>query len=121
LSFTATQPPASKQEIATPATYPPGNTVTDFDHFPDVHDVSAPLSPITEQLEAETQDTEYAASLVNAVIRFRGAQRPSLNTTDFPVVVTAMQNLDCVHETEIRYLGPELSLDVHFVPLNEKI
>jgi len=121
LSFTATQVPPTKHEIATPATYPPWNTVNGLDHRPDIHVVTAPLSPMTEHSAAETQETEYAPALLKAVMGIGGDQLPLWNVVDSPVMVTAMQNFEAVHETEISHFGAEPWLGVHFFPLNAKI
>src|SRR5580704_18014505 len=43
MSFTTTQVLAAAHEMATPATKPPGKTVTGLDHRPDIHVVTAPL------------------------------------------------------------------------------
>jgi len=121
LSFTATQLFPVEHEIATPATPPPGNTVKGRDHRPDVHVVAAPLSPMTEHSAAETQETEYEKALFKAVMSLGGDQLPLWNVVESPVVVTAMQNLEAVHEIEISPFGAVPWLGVHFFPLNAKI
>ena len=121
LSFTATQLLPSEHEIATPATYPPGNTVKGLDHCPVFHVVTAPLSPMTEHSAADTQEIEYAPALLKAGIGLGSDQIPLWNVVESPVVVTAMQNFEAVHETEISDFGPEPWLGVHLVPLNDKI
>jgi hypothetical protein len=121
LSFTATQLLPEEHEIATPATYPPGNTVKGLDHRPDIHVVTAPLSPITEHSAAVAQETEYAPALLKAGMSLGSDQLPLWNVIESPVVVTAMQNREAVHETEIRNFGAEPWLGVHLVPLNDSI
>ena len=92
-----------------------------LDHRPDIHVVTLSLSPMTVHSAADPQETEYAPALLKAVMGLGGDQLPLWNVVASPVVVTAMQNLDAVHETEISNFGPELSLGVHLVPLNAKI
>src|SRR5664280_456175 len=121
LSFTATQVLPAEHEIATPATYPPGNNVKGLDHRPEIHVVTAPLSPMTEHSAADTQETEYAPALLNAGMSLGDDQLPLWNVDESPVIVTAMQNFEAVQETEISLLGPERWLDVHLFPLNAKI
>ena len=120
-SFTATQWLPVEHEIATPATYPPGNTVKGLDHRPDIHVAAAPLSPMTEHSAADTQETEYAPALLKAGMSLGGDQLPLRNVIDSPLMVTAMQNLDAAHETEISPFGAESRLGVHLRPLNAKI
>jgi hypothetical protein len=76
---------------------------------------------MTEHSAADTQETEYAPALVKAGIGLDGDQLPLWNVVEFPVVVTAMQNLEAAHETEISPFGTEPLLSVHLVPLNAKI
>lgn len=121
LSFTATQLPPAEHEIATPATYPPGNTVKGLDHRPDIHIATAPLSPMTEHSAADTQETEYAPAFLKAGMSLGDDQVPLWKVVESPMVVTAMQNLEAVHETEIIDFGPETRLGVHLVPLNARI
>jgi|SRR5665213_2715273 len=120
-SFTATQWLPVEHEIATPATYPPGNTVKGLDHRPDIHVAAAPLSPMTEHSAADTQETEYAPALLKAGMSLGGDQLPPWNVVESPVVVTAMQKLVAEHETEISHFGAVPWLGVHFLPLNAKI
>ncbi len=110
-----------EHEIATPATYPPGNTVKGLDHRSDIHDVTAPLSPMTEHSAADTQETEYAPAFLKAGMGLGGDQLPPWNVVESPVVVTAMQNREAAQETEISDFGPETWLGNHLVPLNAKI
>jgi hypothetical protein len=121
LSFTATQLFPVEHEIATPATYPPGKTVKGLDHRPDIHVATAPLSPMTEHSAADTQETEYAPALLKAGMSLGGDQLPLWNVIESPVVVTAMQNFEAVHETEISNFGAVPWLGVHFFPLNDRI
>jgi hypothetical protein len=58
LSFTATQSPPLEHEIATPAEKPPENTFAGLDHIPTVHEVAAPLRPMTEHCELDAQEIE---------------------------------------------------------------
>jgi hypothetical protein len=76
---------------------------------------------MTEHSAADTQETEYAPALLKAGMSLGGDQLPLWNVVEFPVVVTAMQNLEPAHETEISHFGPETWLGVHLVPLNAKI
>jgi hypothetical protein len=76
LSFTATQLLPSEHEIATPATYPPGNTVKGLDHRPDFHVVTDPFSPMTEHSAADTQEIEYAPALLKARMGLASDQLP---------------------------------------------
>ena len=121
LSFTATQLLPVEHEIATPATYPPEKTVKGLDHRPDIHVATAPLSPMTEHSPADTQETEYAPALLKAGMSLGGDQLPLWNVIESPVVVTAMQNFEAVHETEISNFGAVPWLGVHFFPLNDRI
>jgi hypothetical protein len=121
LSFTATQLLLVEHEIATPAAYPPRNTVKGLDHRPDVHVATAPLSPMTEHSAADTQETEYAPALLKAGMGLGSDQLPLLNVIESPVVVTAIQNFETVHETEISHFGAVPWLGVHFFPLNDRM
>ena len=121
LSFTATQLFSVEHEIATPATYPPGKTIKGLDHRPDIHVIVAPLSPMTEHSAADGHETEYAPAFLKAGMSLGGDQLPRWNVVESPVVVTAMQNLEAAHETEISDFGPLPWLGVHFLPLNAKI
>ena len=76
---------------------------------------------MTEHSPADTQETEYAPALLKAGMNLGGVQRPLWNITESPVVVTAMQNLEAVHEIEISDFGAVPWLGVHFVPLNAMI
>ena len=120
-SFTATQLLRVEHEIATPATYPPGKTVKGLDHRPDIHLIVAPLSPMMEHSAADGHETEYAPALWKAGMSLGGDQLPLWNVVESPVVVTAMQNLEAVQETEISDFSRLPLLGVHFLPLNAKI
>jgi hypothetical protein len=76
---------------------------------------------MTEHSTADTQDTEYAPALLKAGMSLGGDQLPLWNIIESPVVVTAMQNFEAVHETEISHFGAVPWLGVHFFPLNTKI
>jgi hypothetical protein len=76
---------------------------------------------MTEHSAEEVQETEYAPALLKPGMIFGDDQRPPLNVIESPVVVTAMQKCEEVHEIEIRNFGPTLWLDVHLVPLNDRI
>ena len=76
---------------------------------------------MTEHSAVDTQDTEYAPALLKSGMRLGSDQLPLWNVIESPVVVTAMQNLEAVHETEIRNFGAEPWLGVHLVPLNDSI
>jgi len=74
LSFTATQLLFVEHEIATPPTYPPGNTIEGLDHCPEDQLVTAPLSPMTEHSSADAQATAYAPALMKAGMSFGADQ-----------------------------------------------
>jgi hypothetical protein len=76
---------------------------------------------MTEHSAADTQETEYAPALLKAGMSLGGDQLPPSNVIESPMVVTAMQNLEAVHEIEISHFGAVPWLCVHFLPLNAKI
>ncbi|HUZ41974.1 MAG TPA: hypothetical protein VMU68_11370 [Acidimicrobiales bacterium] len=76
---------------------------------------------MTEHSAADTQETEYAPALLKAGMTLGGDQLPLWNVVDAPVMATAMQNCEAVHETETSGPGSEPWLRVHLVPLNAKI
>jgi hypothetical protein len=76
---------------------------------------------MTEHSDSDTQETEYAPALLKAGMNLGSDQLPLWNVIESPEVVTAMQNFEAVHETEIRNFGAELWLGVHLVPLNDRI
>jgi hypothetical protein len=75
---------------------------------------------MTEHSAADTQETEYAPALLKAGMCSGSDQLPPLNVIESPVVVTAMQNFEAVHETEISHFGAEPWLGVHLVPLKDR-
>jgi hypothetical protein len=91
-SFTATQSLPEEHEIATPAPYPPGNTVEGLDHRPDIQVATAPLRPMTEHSVAEPHETEYAPALLNAGTSVSRDHFWLWNVIASPLMVTAIQN-----------------------------
>ncbi len=76
---------------------------------------------MTEHSVLDTHETEYAPALLKAGMSLGGNQLPLWNVVDSPLMVTAMQNLEAAHETEIRPFSAEPRLGVHLRPLNAKI
>lgn len=121
LSSTATQTARAEQEIATPATYPPGKMVAGVVQRPEFQLVLSPLSATTVHRVQETHETEYAPAFLNPLIGLAGVQTPSREVSEYPESLTAMQNLEAVQETESSPVGANVWLGAHFDPSNVRI
>jgi hypothetical protein len=75
---------------------------------------------MTEHSAGDTHDTEYAPAPLKAGMSLGRDQLPLRNVIESPLMVTAMQKCEAVHETEINIIGAALRLDVHLEPLNDK-